>query len=406
MIPKPQKQQQRRYFLSKNLIIVLIGLIIFAIGTCFWILSSGRVISDIWSYVLSPVFAFFGLALSLLAWLFPNAFHPKSKSPSAQSFQNNPTKSKNLSRLTGTPIAVQEVHQYTEAHTIQSYQAEIGQPSVDRPALLCFAIDVSATMIDSVVDHAGKTMKRWANIQTVLDRFIYLGTAIVKDVDTRKVLPLYHIMAYGFGFTEVAYQLHFTKKPGGAVRDLLDHPTLSKFPSAEQITDHWNEYKDHFTSRKYTPDLLGDTPMCQALVIIRDRIHEELTHKDFTLPILLLMISDGNPTDGDPLPIIEELHGMGVLTLCCFLGNQDILNAKRLYESERQQWTEGAKLMFRMASILRKDSYITRAMFDYLEETGWHPQEGIRLFAQINHTEALDSFLKILLSGFMQERQV
>src|SRR5256885_8416419 len=50
------------------------------------------------------------------------------------------TKSKNLSRLTGTPIAVQEVHQYTEAHTIQSYQAEIGQPSVDRPALLCFAI--------------------------------------------------------------------------------------------------------------------------------------------------------------------------------------------------------------------------------------------------------------------------
>ncbi len=227
MIPKPQKQQQRRYFLSKNLIIVLIGLIIFAIGTCFWILSSGRVISDIWSYVLSPVFAFFGLALSLLAWLFPNAFHPKSKSPSAQSFQNNPTKSKNLSRLTGTPIAVQEVHQYTEAHTIQSYQAEIGQPSVDRPALLCFAIDVSATLIDSVLDHAGKTMKRWANIQTVLDRFIYLGTAIVKDVDTRKVLPLYHIMAYGFGFTEVAYQLHFTKKPGGAVRDLL--PSLSDY---------------------------------------------------------------------------------------------------------------------------------------------------------------------------------
>ena len=85
-------------------------------------------------------------------------------------------------------------------------------------------------MIDSVVDHAGKTIKRWANIQTVLDRFIYLGTAIVKDADTRKVLPLYHIMAYGFGFTEVAYQLHFTKKPGGAVRDLLDHPRYPNFP--------------------------------------------------------------------------------------------------------------------------------------------------------------------------------
>ncbi len=405
MVPEPQKQQQRRHFLSKNLFIASLGLIIFVIGTCIWILSSGRVISDSWSYVLPQVFACFGLALSLFAWIFPNAFHPKRKSPSTQSFQINPRKSKNLSHPTGSTFAVQENNQYATNHTTQSHQPEIGQPSVDRPALLCFAIDVSDTMIDSVVDHAGKTIKRWANIQTVLDRFIYLGTAIVKDPDTRKVLPLYHVMAYGFGFTEVAYQLHITKKPGGAVRDLLDHPALSKFPSAAQITDHWNEYKDHLTSRKYTPDLLGDTPMCQALTIIRDRIQEELTHKDFTLPILLLILSDGYPTDGDPFPIIEELHGMGVLTLCCFLGDQDILNAKRLYESERQQWTEGAKLMFRMASILRKDSYITRAMFDYLEETGWQPQEGVRLFAQVNHTEALDSFLKILLSGFIQERQ-
>jgi hypothetical protein len=94
------------------------------------------------------------------------------------------------------------------------------------------------------------------------------------------------------------------------------------------------------------------------------------------------------------------------LTLCCYLGNEDILNAKRLYEAERQQWTEGAKLMYRMASVLRKDSYITRAMFDYLEVTGWQPIEGVRLFAQVNHSEALDNFLKILLSGFLQERQV
>jgi hypothetical protein len=256
MEPEPQKQQYRRI----NLIIAIIGLTIVAIGAIIWILSSGRVISDIWSYVLSPVFAFFGLALALLAWLFPNAFHPKRKSPSTQTFQLKPRKSKKLSHPVGSTFAVQENNQYATNHTTQSYQQEIGQPSVDRPALLCFAIDVSDTMIDSVVDHAGKTIKRWANIQTVLDRFIYLGTAIVKGSDTSKVLPLYHVMAYGFGFTEVAYQLHITKKPGGAVRDLLDHPALSKFPSAAQITDHWNEYKDHLTSRKYTPDLLGDTP--------------------------------------------------------------------------------------------------------------------------------------------------
>jgi hypothetical protein len=281
---------------------------------------------------------------------------------------------------------------------------EEDQPTVEHPALLCLALDVSDTMIDSVIDHAGKTVKRWADIQTVLDRFIYLGAAFVKDPDTRKVLPLYHTIAYGFGFTERAHLLGFSKNPGGPVRDLLVQPLLPKLPSVAQLTDHWDEYKERLTSRKYTLDLLGTTPLCQALATIRDRIKGELAQKVFVLPVLLLIVSDGVSTDGDPLPIITELHELGVLTLCCYLGEQDILNAKRLYEVEDSRWSEGAKCMFRMASVLRNDSYLSRAMFDYLSRTGWHPQVGVRLFAQINHSEALDSFLKVLLSGFMQER--
>ena len=281
---------------------------------------------------------------------------------------------------------------------------EEGQPTVEHPALLCFALDVSDTMIDSVIDHAGKTVKRWANIQTVLDRFIYLGAAFVKDPDTRKVLPLYHTIAYGFGFTERAHLLGFSKKPGGTVRDLLAQPSLPTLPSVAQLTDHWDEYKEHLTSKRYTLDLLGTTPLCQVLATIRDRIKGELAQKAFVLPVLLLIVSDGVSTDGDPLPIIAELQEMGVLTLCCYLGEQDILNAKRLYEGEDSRWSEGAKCMFRMASVLRNDCYLSRAMFDYLSDTGWHPQEEVRLFAQINHSEALDSFLKVLLSGFMQER--
>lgn len=281
---------------------------------------------------------------------------------------------------------------------------EVGQPTVEHPALICFALDVSDTMIDSVIDHAGKTVKRWGDIQTVLDRFIYLGAAFVKDPETRKVLPLYHTIAYGFGFTERAYLFGMSKKPGGAVRDLLDHPTLPTLPSVAQLTDHWSSYKEYLTAKQFTLDLLGSTPLCQALTVMRDRIKSELAQKAFMLPILLLIVSDGMPTDGDPLPLITELHEMGVLTLCSYLGEQDILNAKRLYEVEDARWSEGAKCMFRMASVLRNDSYVSRAMFNYLSDTGWHPKEGVRLFAQINHSEALDSFLKVLLSGFMQER--
>jgi len=136
----------------------------------------------------------------------------------------------------------------TPLNSSQPRIVEEGQPTIENPALLCLALDVSDTMIDSVIDHAGKTVKRWANIQTVLDRFIYLGAAFVKDPKTRKVLPLYHTIAYGFGFTERAYQLRFSKKPGGIVRDLLAQPSLPALPSVAQLTDHWDEYEEHLTA--------------------------------------------------------------------------------------------------------------------------------------------------------------
>src|SRR5207249_3318951 len=121
------------------------------------------------------------------------------------------------------------------------------------------------------------------------------------------------------------------KKQGGAIRDLLSHPSLPALPSAAHLTDHWSEYKEQLMSRRYSLDLLGDTPLCQGLTLIRDRIKKELSQKGFILPVLLMILSDGKPTDGDPLPIIAELHRMGVLTLCCYLGDQDILASKRLY---------------------------------------------------------------------------
>ena len=412
-VPQPQNQHRHKHSFWKRLIIAIIGLTIFAIGTILWILSIGRIISGDWSYILPPIFTFCGIALSLIAWLFPISSETIAKrsidQPPLKEFESH--KSRATAQTSESFKVKEAILQQNADHAIQLKKSQgdqvvVGLPTEEHPVLLCFAIDVSDTMIDSVVDHAGKTVKRWAKIETVLERFIYLGTAIVKDPETQKALPFYFVMAYGFGFKEIAYALRLNKKPGGAVRDLLDHPSLTRFPSAAQITDHWDEYRDHIISRKYTLDVLGDTPMCRALAIIRDRIQEELTLKDFTLPILLLIISDGNPTDGDPLPLIEELHKIGVLTLGCYLGNQDILNAKTLYEAERQQWTEGAKLMFRISSVLRNDSYITRAMFNYLEDAGWQPTVGVRLFAQINQTEALDSFLKILLSGFIQDRQV
>jgi hypothetical protein len=282
-----------------------------------------------------------------------------------------------------------------------------GQPSVDKPMLLCLAIDVSRSMRKSIIDHTGKAIQRWATVKDAIEEFVYLGTACVKDPRTQRILPLYNLMAYGFGFREVMFSAGMRKAPGGPVRDLLAHPLLPSLPSASDLSENWPSYKERLLSLvEYTGDLFGTTPLCQALKVIRDRIKEEVKQKNFTKPFLLLIISDGLADDGDPLPIIAELQSLGVLILCCYLADKDILAPRQLYSVEDSSWNDGAKLLFHCASVLDKGTYVSHAIFDYLDDHGWKPHEGVHLFGQVNQTEALGNFLEVLLKPATIERSV
>jgi len=284
---------------------------------------------------------------------------------------------------------------------------ELGKPTVAKPMLLALAIDVSDSMKAPILDYTGNTIKRWTSVQNAVEHFIHLGVSWVQDPQIQEVLPLYYLMAYGFGFKELMHTLGRRKKPGGAVRDLLAHPTLTSLPSTADLDLHWNEYKKHLLSQKeYTGDLFGSTPLRQALVTIRNRIREECKKRSFTLPMLLLLISDGLADEGEsPLPIIKDLHAMGVVTLSFYLASKDILAPQKLYKKEEGHWPEGAKVMFQCASPLHQDNYVMQEMFAYLSDHGWKPQEGARLFAQVNQAQGLDTFLELLLRGSANEKR-
>lgn len=309
--------------------------------------------------------------------------------------------SKNNQIVQKTP----QLTNHTNSIAFHTSPLEPGQPSIDEPMLLCLAIDVSRSMRKSIVDHTGKAIQRWATVKDAIEEFVYLGAACVKDPRTQRILPLYNLMAYGFGFKEVMLSAGMRKAPGGPVRDLLAHQLLPSLPSASDLSENWPSYKERLLSLvEYTGDLFGTTPLCQALKAMRDRIKEEVKQRNFTKPILLLIISDGLADDGDPLPIIAELHTLGVLTLCCYLADKDILAPRQLYSVEDPSWNDGAKLLFRCASALYKDTYVSRAIFDYLDDHGWRPREGVHLFGQVNQTEALGNFLEVLLRPATIER--
>jgi hypothetical protein len=282
-----------------------------------------------------------------------------------------------------------------------------GKPTVAKPMLLALAIDVSDSMKQPILDHTGKVIQRWTSVRDAVERFVHLGVSWVQDPGTQEALPLYYLMAYGFGFKELMHALGRRKKPGGAVRDLLAHSTLTSFPSAADLDLHWNDYRKHLLSQKeYTGDLFGSTPLRQVLVTIRNRVREECKKRSFTQPMLLLLISDGLADEGEnPLPIIKELHAMGVVTLSCYLASKDVLASHKLYKEEEGHWPEGAKMMFQCASPLRQDNYVMQEMFTYLDDHGWKPQEGARLFAQVNQAEGLDTFLELLLQGSVNEKR-
>jgi hypothetical protein len=96
---------------------------------------------------------------------------------------------------------------------------------------------------------------------------------------------------------------------------------------------------------------------------------------------------------------------MGVITLSCYLASKDVLTPRRLYKNEEEGWPEGARMMFQCASLLHQDNYVMQQMFNYLSSHGWKPQEGARLFTQVNQAAELETFLELLLQGSINERR-
>jgi hypothetical protein len=169
---------------------------------------------------------------------------------SGRSSHNSTSKNRQKFQQTQQTTHVAQHSSRTISTAHQPLNGESGQPTVDKPLLLCLAIDVSRSMRKPIIDHTGKAIQRWASIEAALEEFIYLGAAWVKDPGTQRVLPLYRLTAYGFGFREVVHSMGARKTPGGAVRDLLAHPSLPSLPSASDLSEHWQAYKERLLTWK------------------------------------------------------------------------------------------------------------------------------------------------------------
>jgi hypothetical protein len=143
--------------------------------------------------------------------------------------------------------------------------------------------------------------------------------------------------------------------------------------------------------------IFGNTPMAACLAGIEKRFQREprLAREQ----CVLLIISDGEPTDGDPEPIARRLREAGISVLCAFLTGCDLATPRLLRSHGDPAWTPGARLMWSLASTVGDvESNETGGFSGWraaLESGGWEVEPDAHLFVQINHSETLADFLRV-----------
>jgi hypothetical protein len=159
------------------------------------------------------------------------------------------------------------------------------------------------------------------------------------------------------------------------------------------------------------PLIFGSTPMVAATKELVERFNRlsagelVLNKKNSWLPNpfrstsekvdptqrVLLFISDGEPTDGDPLPNFDTLKKLGVTVVSCFVTNSDIADPRTLFGSRSDRWSSGATLMWNAASELDSASRFS----EFIGASGWKVERGARLFLQANHSTVISEFIRI-----------
>ena len=137
--------------------------------------------------------------------------------------------------------------------------------------------------------------------------------------------------------------------------------------------------------------IYGGTPMRQCLEQVAGRFEAEAEKLPAGVHKFLVLVSDGEPTDGDPLPALERIQSQGVFVASCLVTDVDVTEPRRLYAEPRAEWNGAARLMFAAASVVEDDDVYR----ELLEGQGWAVAEKARLFTQINHSEMMNEFLTL-----------
>jgi hypothetical protein len=161
----------------------------------------------------------------------------------------------------------------------------------------------------------------------------------------------------------------------------------------DDLADVWKGDSPSWANAE--PLIFGNTPMCAALKRALNRFRSELEVRAASQPVpIFLLVSDGEPTDGDPLPLARELRDRGVTVISCYITDHDVVAIRTLVNRPDPSWPKGARLMFEAASDLPDDSPLVHSLL----RSGWSASTGAKAFLQANHSVILEELVAMATS--------
>ncbi|KAK8048249.1 hypothetical protein PG994_009979 [Apiospora phragmitis] len=144
------------------------------------------------------------------------------------------------------------------------------------------------------------------------------------------------------------------------------------------------------TFRRY---MYGRTPMKAALTQALSAFNKclDAEHR------VLVLVSDGLSTDGDPLRLARDLQQAKVSIATVYLTSNRTGAPRRLYYQPVEVWGSGQRILFRMATRVAGVAH----PIPVLTSVGWEvPSDGeVALYATVPTSVVLDEFCSLLLSA-------
>jgi hypothetical protein len=232
-----------------------------------------------------------------------------------------------------------------------AYSAEISRAN---PTCFVFLVDRSGSMADSFGGESGQC--KADSVADALNRL--LQTLVLRCAKSEGVRDYFHIGVIGYG-----EQAGFALGGGLAGRGLVPVSEVGNNPlrvetRTRKVPDGAGGLVEQSIKFPvwFEPLANGRTPMCQALEQARSCVADFVSRTPRCFPPILLNITDGEATDGDPEPYAEALRALTTADGPVLLFNLHISARSdrpiKFPSTEANLPDEHAQRLFRMSSEL------------------------------------------------------